>query len=58
MDMQPNKCFGEHRWFVSEVKGTITDPVVWVVKVCTACDAVRRVIIPLDAQKSIQVIGA
>ena len=55
---QPNdKCLGSHRWFVSEVKGSTSDKQVWVVKICTACDEVRRVIIPLDAKVAIQVIG-
>ena len=48
------RCTGNHRWFVSEVKGTTADKFVWVIKVCTACDEVRRVIIPLDTNLPIK----
>lgn len=48
-------CTGEHRYFVSEVKGSSSDEFVWVVKVCTACPRVERVKIPLDPDKPLVV---
>lgn len=49
-----NNCSGEHRFYVSEVRGLSTDKEVWVILVCTACGEVRRAIIPLDPNKPIK----